>query len=173
MRRCRSTPSIYSGRSRRCRWTIAQPSRRRPPRPRPIRPGRCRPGTERSCPGASPSPGSAAQRPCSRPPRANPNQIPPTLSGDPGRTIQEQRALIDQLDAQITGLLAQRAVASHNIQVAREQAGGPRLDPAREQQVIARYRDRLGPAGEQVARAVLDADRGAIASSTPQPGPTG
>jgi chorismate mutase len=103
----------------------------------------------------------------------NPNQIPPTLSGDPGRTIQEQRALIDQLDAQITGLLAQRAVASHNIQVAREQAGGPRLDPAREQQVIARYRDRLGPAGEQVARAVLDADRGAIASGAPQPGPTG
>jgi chorismate mutase len=91
----------------------------------------------------------------------NPNQIPPTLSGDPGRTIQEQRALIDQLDAQIADLLAQRAIASHNVQIAREQAGGPRLDPAREQQVIVRYRDRLGPSGEPIARAILDADRGA------------
>jgi monofunctional chorismate mutase len=97
----------------------------------------------------------------------NPNQVPPPLSGDPGRTIQSERARIDQLDAQIADLLAQRAIASQNVQIAREQAGGPRLDPAREQQVITRYRDRLGPAGEQIARAILDADRGAGASSTP------
>ncbi|GDY30581.1 chorismate mutase [Gandjariella thermophila] len=106
-----------------------------------------------------------AERTSAEPP--NPNQVPPTLSGDPGRTIHEQRALIDQLDGQISDLLAQRAIASHNVQVAREQAGGPRLDPAREQQVIARYRDRLGPAGEQIARAILDADRGAGPSGAP------
>src|SRR2546430_1616583 len=58
---------------------------------------------------------SPGKRASSQPPAEQ--TVPPTLSGDPRRTIDEQRARIDLLDAQIADLFAQRAIASRNIQL--------------------------------------------------------
>jgi len=90
----------------------------------------------------------------------------PVQTPDPNASITEQRQHIDELDKQIIELLRQRGEASATIQRIRTAAGGTRTDPTREQQILGRYQDGLGPAGRAVASAILDADRGAAPSTT-------
>ncbi|MFD3991435.1 chorismate mutase [Streptomyces sp. NPDC058548] len=75
--------------------------------------------------------------------------------------IAQDRVAIDALDGQIIELLARRSRISARIQQGRMSSGGPRTELSREMDVLARYRDGLGPFGTQVAMSVLKLCRGA------------
>jgi chorismate mutase len=70
------------------------------------------------------------------------------------------RGQIDDLDAAIARLVAERASVSRQIQQARMAAGGTRVELGRERVIRAGYRDALGPDGAQLADAVLLVCRG-------------
>lgn len=70
------------------------------------------------------------------------------------------RAELDRLDAELIDLIAQRRVVSRTIQQLRVASGGPRIQHGRERQILARYRDALGPEGSKLALAVLELCRG-------------
>jgi chorismate mutase len=70
------------------------------------------------------------------------------------------RGQIDALDAAIVSLVAERARLSHRIQTARLNAGGTRVELGREREIMATYRDALGPEGPSLADAVLQVCRG-------------
>ena len=78
----------------------------------------------------------------------------------PADVITQQRERINDLDRQIVDLLAQRKEASEAVQRARTSTGGGRVDPAREQVIIDKYRAKLGDGGEKIAKAMLEAFRG-------------
>ncbi|MCM3887505.1 chorismate mutase [Frankia sp. R82] len=80
----------------------------------------------------------------------------PTIS-----TIAEGRGLIDDIDAQLRALLANRRELSSQIQTLRQGEGGPRIEHARENRIIASWADELGPRGVEIALAVLTLCRGA------------
>jgi chorismate mutase len=75
-------------------------------------------------------------------------------------SIDAGRELIDDLDAQIVGLLAQRRAVSARIQQLRIDAGGSRVEHSRENAVIRRWADALGDGGVELALAVLAVCRG-------------
>ncbi len=79
----------------------------------------------------------------------------PTIS-----TIAEGRQLIDDIDAQVRALLASRRDLSGQIQALRTVEGGPRIEHARENEIIASWADQLGPRGVEIAMAVLTLCRG-------------
>jgi chorismate mutase len=72
------------------------------------------------------------------------------------------RAQIDDLDARILALIAERVSTAADIQAARIAEGGRRLDLKRETEIIARYRAALGRPGVSVAMAVLELCRGRV-----------
>jgi chorismate mutase len=75
--------------------------------------------------------------------------------------IDELRAEIDHLDAEILRLVKRRVEVSRKIGAARMAAGGPRIVYNREMDVLARYRE-LGPDGRQLALALLNLGRGRL-----------
>jgi chorismate mutase len=97
---------------------------------------------------------------------------PPVPTSDPSASIAEQRKLIDSLDKQIIELLKQRGEASATVQKIRTSAGGQKTDPAREQKIIAQYKDGLGTGGEHIAKAILEADRGPLSTTSAPTTPT-
>lgn len=74
--------------------------------------------------------------------------------------VARRRARIDALDAQIIALVEQRCAVSADIQRARMTAGGPRVVHAREAEVVAQWRGRLGAPGGRIALALLELGRG-------------
>ena len=70
------------------------------------------------------------------------------------------RAVIDDLDAQILQLVAERRDASRRIQHLRRVAGVPGIQYARENEIIARYTSGLGSSGARLALLVLELCRG-------------
>jgi chorismate mutase len=70
------------------------------------------------------------------------------------------RAVIDDLDAQILQLIAERRDASRRIQHLRRVAGSPGIQYARENEVIGRYTSGLGSTGTRLALLVLEHCRG-------------
>lgn len=80
---------------------------------------------------------------------------------DPAEAIPVLRERIDELDAQIAGLVKARADVSHRIQAARMRDGGTRVELGRERVVLQGYRDLLGPEGALLGDAVLRVCRGA------------
>jgi chorismate mutase len=80
----------------------------------------------------------------------------PTIS-----TIAEGRQLIDDIDARLRALLANRRDLSGQIQALRAIEGGPRIEHARENEIIAAWADQLGPRGVEIVMAVLTLCRGA------------
>jgi chorismate mutase len=78
---------------------------------------------------------------------------------DPGG-LDTLRTQIDALDAAIGQLITERARLSRRIQLARLNAGGPRVELGRERAIHERYRAALGGAGGMVAEAVLRVCRG-------------
>jgi len=78
-------------------------------------------------------------------------------------TTDDLRAEIDRLYTELLALVAQRRRVSTRIQELRMAEGGPRVVHAREAEVIARWRDQLGPAGTRIAQALLELSRGALA----------
>lgn len=76
-------------------------------------------------------------------------------------SIDDSRALIDELDDQIIALLARRIEVSKHIQGIRVSTGGARVAQSREYTVMARYRETLERPGARVAVSVLELCRGA------------
>lgn len=77
-------------------------------------------------------------------------------------SIDEGRQLIDDIDAQLRSLVAVRRDLSRQIQALRSADGGPRIQHARENEIIAVWADELGPRGVEIALAVLTLCRGSV-----------
>jgi chorismate mutase len=72
------------------------------------------------------------------------------------------RRRLDEIDQKIIELWQERAAISHEVGVTRVAAGGTRLVLAREQEILARFRDALGADGTQLALLILRAGRGKL-----------
>jgi len=70
------------------------------------------------------------------------------------------RARIDELDARLLEVVAERRAVSHEIQALRRAAGDTTVSPAREQQIRQSYAEALGEHGPDLADAVLVVCRG-------------
>ena len=73
-----------------------------------------------------------------------------------------QRTQIDEIDAGIARLVAERARLSARIQSARIAAGGVRVELGRERRVLESYREALGEDGVALGTAVLRLCRGPL-----------
>ncbi|WNV74886.1 chorismate mutase [Geodermatophilus sp. DSM 44513] len=76
--------------------------------------------------------------------------------------IAELRGEIDRCDGEIIALVQRRLAVSQEIGELRRTAGGTRLSLAREQQVIARFQDALGPEGAALGMVLLRRGRGRL-----------
>ncbi|GAA1975638.1 chorismate mutase [Amycolatopsis minnesotensis] len=79
------------------------------------------------------------------------------------QVIEETRKQIDQMDEQILELVERRISLSGHIQRLRIDSGGTRVEHARENFVIRRYRTRFGKSGASMIMAILELCRGRIA----------
>ena len=82
----------------------------------------------------------------------------PTATAEPDVAV--LRARIDDLDAALLRLVAERSALSARIGAARRAAGGPRIVHARENEVVRRWREGLGRPGAAIALALLELGRG-------------
>lgn len=90
---------------------------------------------------------------------------PAGAGADPGLAdshIAELRRRIDEIDATIIQLWRERATISQEVGATRVAAGGTRLVLAREQEILARFREALGADGTQLAMLILRAGRGPL-----------
>lgn len=87
---------------------------------------------------------------------------PAAAPTDPAERIGELRTAIDACDAEIIELVQRRLAISHEIGSLRAAAGGTRLSLAREQQVLARFGDALGPDGAALGMLLLRQGRGRL-----------
>lgn len=78
--------------------------------------------------------------------------------------VETGRARIDDIDAAIRDLVAERVTVSRTIQQLRKAGGRPGIQHARENEIIGRYVDALGDSGADIALAVLALCRGRLAS---------
>ena len=83
-----------------------------------------------------------------------------TLSDPRTDAVRAGRERIDELDAQLVRLIAERAAVSAQVQQARRAAGGPRIVQSRENEVVGRWRKALGRPGGTIALALLELGRG-------------
>ena len=80
----------------------------------------------------------------------------------PADRIGELRGEIDACDAAIIELVQRRLAISREIGVLRTATGGTRLSLSREQQVLSRFRDALGPDGAALGMMLLRQGRGRL-----------
>jgi chorismate mutase len=83
-------------------------------------------------------------------------------AADPADRIGELRIAIDACDRQIIELIQRRLTISREIGALRTAAGGTRLSLAREQQVLARFQEALGPDGAALGMMLLRQGRGRL-----------
>lgn len=76
-------------------------------------------------------------------------------------SIDEARAEIDRLDAEILEAVQRRTAISQTIGRARVANGGTRLVHSREMEIIGRYSE-LGSDGKDIALSILKLGRGAL-----------
>jgi chorismate mutase len=72
------------------------------------------------------------------------------------------RRRLDEIDQKLIDLWQERAAISHEVGQTRVAAGGTRLVLAREQEILARFREALGADGTQLALLILRAGRGKL-----------
>ena len=72
------------------------------------------------------------------------------------------RRRLDEIDQQLIDLWRERAAISHEVGATRVAAGGTRLVLARENAILNRFREALGPDGAQLALLILRAGRGKL-----------
>jgi chorismate mutase len=77
-------------------------------------------------------------------------------------SIAEGRTRIDDIDATLRRLVADRREISRQIQAKRATDGGPRIQHGRENEIIAAWSDELGPRGVEIAMAILTLCRGSL-----------
>lgn len=86
----------------------------------------------------------------------------PTATTDPADRITALRAEIDACDEEIIALVRRRLAISKEIGSLRTASGGTRLSLAREQQLLARFGEALGPDGTTLAMLLLRQGRGRL-----------
>jgi chorismate mutase len=87
---------------------------------------------------------------------------PSTVTGSEVDRIGALREQIDACDAAIIELVQRRLAVSQEIGAVRTASGGTRLNLAREQQVLARFRAALGPDGAALGMMLLRQGRGRL-----------
>ncbi len=87
---------------------------------------------------------------------------PAEPAADPADRIGELRSAIDSCDAEIIELVERRLAISREIGALRAASGGTRLSLSREQQVLSRFRDALGPDGASLGMMLLRQGRGRL-----------
>ncbi len=87
---------------------------------------------------------------------------PTTVTGTDQERIGALREAIDACDAEIIELVQRRLAISREIGTLRKASGGTRLSLSREQQVLARFRDALGPDGAALGMMLLRQGRGRL-----------
>jgi chorismate mutase len=87
---------------------------------------------------------------------------PVAVTGTDVERIGELRAEIDACDDAIIELVRRRLAVSREIGVLRKASGGTRLNLAREQQLIGRFRESLGDDGAALAMLLLRLGRGKL-----------
>ena len=85
-----------------------------------------------------------------------------TIDTPADERIAELRGQIDACDAEIIELVQRRLAVSQEIGELRRASGGTRLSLSREQQVLARFRDALGPDGATLGMMLLRQGRGRL-----------
>ena len=75
--------------------------------------------------------------------------------------IDDLRAQIDAIDAELVRLILHRTAVSHAIGTARKTLGGPKIVYSREMAILERFRA-LGPAGTDLAMLLLAMGRGKL-----------
>jgi chorismate mutase len=92
----------------------------------------------------------------------SPAAAPVAVTGSAVDRIGELRAEIDACDAAIIELVQRRLAVSREIGALRSASGGTRLNLAREQQVLSRFLDALGPDGAALGMLLLRQGRGRL-----------
>ena len=85
-----------------------------------------------------------------------------STAADPAGQIGELRGAIDACDAAIIELVQRRLAISREIGALRAASGGTRLSLSREQQVLARFQEALGPDGAALGMMLLRQGRGRL-----------
>jgi len=88
----------------------------------------------------------------------------PTPAATGVTDVETGRARIDEIDAAIRELIAERVTVSRTIQQLRKADGRPGIQHARENQIIGGYVETLGDPGADIALAVLALCRGRLAN---------
>ena len=78
-------------------------------------------------------------------------------------SVDDGRRVIDEIDATLRTLVASRREISRQIQALRAADGGPRVEHARENELVAAWSDELGPRGVEIILAILTLCRGTVA----------
>ena len=86
----------------------------------------------------------------------------PAAGSEPADRISDLRGEIDSCDAEIIALVQRRLAISQEIGSLRAASGGTRLSLSREQQVLARFGDALGPEGTALGMMLLRLGRGRL-----------
>lgn len=86
----------------------------------------------------------------------------PVPAADVEDLIPGLRAQIDAVDDEIIALVRRRLTISREIGSLRAASGGTRLSLAREQQLLARFGQALGPDGTALAMLLLRQGRGRL-----------
>jgi chorismate mutase len=86
--------------------------------------------------------------------------LSPSAAADPTERIDTLRTEIDACDAQIIELVQRRLSISQEIGALRTASGGMRLSLSREQRVLARFQEALGPDGATLGMMLLRQGRG-------------
>ncbi|MCF6526031.1 chorismate mutase [Streptomyces sp. JJ36] len=81
-------------------------------------------------------------------------------TGEAAEEITGARERIDALDARIIALVRERVRVSADIQRARIDSGGRRVNLSRETEILTRYREQLGRPGTALAMTLLELSRG-------------
>jgi len=98
----------------------------------------------------------------STPTAAPANSAPVAVTGGEVERIGELRTAIDTCDAEIIELVHRRLAISKEIGALRAASGGTRLSLSREQQVLARFQEALGPDGAALGMMLLRQGRGRL-----------
>jgi chorismate mutase len=85
-----------------------------------------------------------------------------TTDTSPVSSVEDGRALLDDIDARLMHLLSERRAVSRQVQALRVQSGGSRVEHSRENAIIRRWAETLGDGGADLALAVLAHCRGRV-----------
>ncbi|WP_051800175.1 chorismate mutase [Catenuloplanes japonicus] len=91
-----------------------------------------------------------------------PAQDTGTAEATASAEILEIRARINEIDDAFIALWKERAALSQHVGATRMASGGTRLVLSREREIMEKFRDALGPDGNQLALLILRAGRGPL-----------